>query len=198
MQGGCSEPFLISYANPVVTKLDHFSGNKTEQVTLNVTGASLGYWCSVCGGLRQCNGGSPTLSQCADLACASRDPPRIFIRSSNASVPDALCVPLCARLASPLSVVQCRTDSVIARGNLSVTVAGLVSAEVEFDYDVLLPVPTLVADSVVPVSIDTIGGLVSVNGSNLGEFGLVVVINDLGEQYVYPSLYTPSFVKVRP
>ena len=194
-----SVPMAIAYSPPLVTGLKLLAGLKNETVTLEIAGSNLGLACTVCssGGVASpvplCTTTAKAPSDCSMLACSSQRIPSITIINENVT---ALCVPLCVDPSiGTNSIIRCQTTVLIARGVMNVVVGGQTHTNYLYDYEGLLPTPTL-NGVVLPSGAPCDGARLSVWGSNLGTSGAVYLTNDLGTQIVLASPYNATYFEV--
>ena len=194
-----SVPMAIAYSPPLVTGLKLLAGLKNETVTLEIAGNNLGLACTVCpsGGVASavplCTTTNKAPSDCSLLACSFQRIPNITIANENGT---ALCLPLCVDPSTGTSsIIRCKTNVPIAIGAMNVTVGNQTHANIKYDYEVLLPTPTL-SGAVSPAGAPCDGARLSVWGSNLGTSGAVYLTNDLGTQIILASPYNATYFEV--
>ena len=199
---------MLHVAPPVVTNVALLHGLANESVTLEVEGTNLGLACSVClaadhtSTLPYCPGSlAPTPQSCDLLNCAPLRSPSVVIAADGSSAGIVACLPVCVDASTSTavdgesSVIRCRTTAPIARGNINVTVGGQSHAGVPYDYEMMLPTPTLSSEAA-PFGLSSAGGVLGLSGTNLGSSGDVFLMNDMGVKVLTPSLYNSTYCEV--
>ena len=189
-----SEPALVAYAAPVITELQWVEGAADEPVVLNVRGSNLGLACSTaCLGVQTCPElavANATASPSTCASCLAGVPAVTLVTSGGAAVPCAVqCMGGVSRIES---LLRCRTSVAVQQASLTVSVAASASNALEFDYEALLPVPTLFDVGASPPSAPSTGATVTLSGNALGSFGVVVLVNDMGRRELPTLSYSDS------